>query len=73
MKNISDEAYEGYQRGLLTWPEVQRLEQEAQPRCACGKPTNAVIDDGPICAECLDALYRTVSDTHERISARKRR
>lgn len=68
--SVSSDAWQDYKRGLLTWPELQRLEAEVQPVCfVCGERTNGRIGLGCMCSVCLTRLAGLVADAWPRIIA----
>jgi hypothetical protein len=67
MSDVSAIALEAYKRKEITWADVQAIERGHQPLCRCGTPTNALITSGPICVECLKALYALTTDGHARV------
>lgn len=65
----SSQLWADYQRGLLTFPELQRLEAEAQPRCfVCGERTSGWISLGFVCGVCLTRLGSVLSDLQARLN-----
>jgi hypothetical protein len=67
MSDVSAIALAAYQRGDITWKDVHAIERAHQPLCKCGQPTNALIVSGPICVDCLRALYALTTDGHLKV------